>query len=72
MPGDLSSGEVFLTITNWRSRCVDAGIALQILSGGLGSDGWVDSEVSGGVLYYKVHLRVRNIPLNCSSCFIVF
>jgi len=58
MPGDISSGEVFLALSNWRSRCLDAGIVHTMLSGGLGSDGWIDSEVAGGVLYYKIHFRV--------------
>ena len=61
MPGDVSSGDVFLAVTSWRANCLSAGIVLRILSGGLGSDGWLDQEIVGGVRYFKLHLRVSAI-----------
>ena len=58
MPGDVSAGDVFLAVTAWRAQCLSAGIALRILSGGLGSDGWLDQEIKNSVRYFKLHLRV--------------
>ena len=58
MPGDVSSGDVFLAVTSWRAKCLTAGIVLRILSGGLGSDGWLDQEIKNGVRYFKLHLWV--------------
>lgn len=58
MPGDASSGEVYENISSWRSRCLNAGVSLAILSGGMGSDGWLDQEIQGGVRYFVLHLRV--------------
>lgn len=61
MPSDLSAGELFLAISGWRSRCVKAGVSLTILSGGMGTDGWLDQEVHGGVAYFVLHFRVSLI-----------
>jgi hypothetical protein len=58
MPGDVPASDVFLAVTSWRAKCLTAGIVLRILSGGLGSDGWLDQEIKNNVRYFKLHLRV--------------
>jgi hypothetical protein len=66
MPGDMASGEVFLAITDWRHRCLNEGIAIRILSGGMGSDGWLDQQVESNVCYFILEFRVSSTSFKLS------
>jgi hypothetical protein len=61
MSRDLSNMGVYEAISGWRVQCLEHGVSLHILSGGLGMDGWIDSEVQGGVSYFVFHFRVSLI-----------